>query len=273
MKPFLKWVGGKQKLVPQLVPLMRPYTGRYIEPFMGGAAMFFHLKPERALLCDANPNLVNTFQEVRWNHEGIITLLRRHQENHTKDPEYYYEVRSYYNQPVFYPALEKAAAFIYLNKTCFNGLHRVNKKGHFNVPKGDYKNPMILDADMIWAASTVLKSVDVRCQGFQSLEVQPGDFVYIDPPYAPLSTTSNFTGYAGEFGVKQQTELRDKILEWSAKGATCMLSNSTAPIMYDLYKDFDIQTIDAARAINSKGSGRGKIQELVIRPKENVCTV
>lgn len=273
MKPFLKWVGGKQKLVPQLVPLMRPYTGRYIEPFMGGAAMFFHLKPERALLCDANPNLVNAFQEVRWNPEGIITLLRRHQENHTIDPEYYYEVRSYYNQPVFYPALEKAAAFIYLNKTCFNGLHRVNKKGHFNVPKGDYKNPMILDADMILAASTALQSVDVRCQGFQSLEVQPGDFVYIDPPYAPLSATSNFTGYAGEFGVKQQTELRDKILEWSAKGATCMLSNSTAPIMYDLYKDFDIQTIDAARAINSKGSGRGKIQELVIRPKENVCPV
>ena len=228
--------------------------------------MFFARKPERALLTDINPDLVGTYQAIRDDVEAVINGLRRLARHHSKDR--YYDVRERYNRRARRSAARRAAMFIYLNKTCFNGLHRVNRKGEFNVPVGSYKSPRILNEEGLLAASDALRTTDIRCVGFEALieNAKPGDFVYFDPPYEPVSSTANFTSYATNgFSQEDQTRLRDVYEALDRRGCKLMLSNSNAPFILDLYKRFDISLVAAPRAINCDAKKRGKVAEVVVR--------
>jgi DNA adenine methylase len=267
-KPFIKWVGGKGRLLPQLTPLLPPGVERmrHVEPFVGGGAFFFARSPARALLSDVNPNLIGTYEAIRDDVEGVMGNLEILAAGHSK--EAYYGVRTSYNLSLGDRSSERAAQFIYLNKTCFNGLHRVNKKGEFNVPAGRYVKPRILDESALLAAHRALQKVEIRCAGFEALvqSARPGDFVYFDPPYEPVSDTARFTAYAkGGFGQDAQRKLRDVFRELDRRGARLMLSNSDVPFIRDLYSDFRIDTVAAPRAINCNGRGRGKVSEVVVR--------
>lgn len=267
--PFVKWVGGKGRLLTQLEPLLpRGVAGmRHVEPFMGGAALFFARRPSRALLCDVNRALVSTYEMVRDRVEEVIGELSPLAREHSA--RRYYEVRAAYNESRGEPhGPGSAARFIYLNKTCFNGLHRVNQKGEFNVPAGRYQNPRILDPDRLRAASVQLRSAEIANDGFEALvgSARPGDFVYMDPPYEPVSRTANFTGYAaGGFSQDDQGRLRDVFDELTRRGCKCMLSNSDVPFIRDLYRRHRIDVVQAARAINCDANGRGKVAEVVVR--------
>lgn len=266
--PFLKWVGGKGKLrhalanlLPHGVELMR-----HVEPFVGGGALFFARAPERALLCDINRDLIATYEAVRDDVDGVIRHLRRLSQRH--DKTHYYEVRDTYNQRTRRSATERAAMFIYLNKTCFNGLYRVNRRGEFNVPMGRYARPTILDEDTLFAASAALAAAELRCASFETLlqEARPGDFIYMDPPYEPVSRTANFTSYAQDgFSQADQTRLRDVFRELDRRGAKLMLSNSDVPFIRDLYRGYQIDTVLAPRAVNCDAKSRGPVQEVVVR--------
>ena len=271
-EPFVKWVGGKRKLLPQLEPLMPPAVERrrHVEPFVGGGAFFFARAPHDALLCDVNPALVGTYEAVRDDVGAVITALGALARRHGK--ERYYAIRERYNaartgeRPVSQSSM--AAMFIYLNKTCFNGLHRVNRKGEFNVPMGRYTNPRILDTDRLRMASASLQSAQIRCEGFEGLlrTARPGDFVYLDPPYEPVSRTASFTGYAkGGFSQDDQRRLRDVYAALDRRGCKLMLSNSDVPFIRELYAEWRIDVVQAGRAVNSNGAGRGKVDEVVVR--------
>ncbi|MBX3272133.1 MAG: DNA adenine methylase [Sandaracinaceae bacterium] len=265
--PFVKWVGGKGRLLSQLLPMLPPGVERmrHVEPFMGGAAMFFERRPERALLCDVNGALVETYGLVRDRVEEVIAKLAPLAREH--DADAYYRVRERYNRGAA-RGPERAAMFIYLNKTCFNGLHRVNRRGEFNVPAGRYVRPRILDAEGLRAASAALASAELVEDGFESLlsRARPGDFVYLDPPYEPVSRTASFTAYAkGGFDQVAQTRLRDVFDELTRRGARCMLSNSDVPFIRDLYRAYRIDVVSAARAVNCDAAGRGKVDEVVVR--------
>ncbi len=266
--PFIKWVGGKGRILAQLEPLLPAGVElmRHVEPFIGGGALFFRRAPKRALLCDVNDSLINTYIAIRDEVEGVIDGLEGLAAGHSK--ETYYEVRERYNQDEELSRPERAAMFIYLNKTCFNGLHRVNKKGHFNVPAGRYKNPKILDPDCLHRASRALSRAEIRHASFEGLveAARPGDFVYFDPPYAPVSETANFTSYAkGGFGEDAQVLLRDLYKALDRRGCKLMLSNSDVPFIRDLYADFRLDIIAAPRAINCNARRRGKVNEVVVR--------
>ena len=267
--PFIKWVGGKGRLMGQLEPLLPPGVARmrHVEPFVGGGAMFFARQPQRAALSDINPDLVHVYRSIRDDVEGVIrSLAPLAAAGHA--PDTYYRVRERYNAGEGHKQPLRAAMFIYLNKTCFNGLHRVNQRGEFNVPAGKYKNPTILDASGLRSASAALAHADVRQAGFEELldRARPGDFVYFDPPYEPVSTTASFTSYARDgFTQADQTRLRDVFKELHRRGAKLMLSNSDVPFIRELYADFHISTIEAPRAINSNGLRRGKVSEVVVR--------
>jgi DNA adenine methylase len=275
--PFLKWVGGKGKLLSQLVPLLPPGVERmrHVEPFSGGAAMFFARRPERAVLADFNRSLVDTYLAVRDEVDAVIGELETLQLSHAAGS--YYGVRERYNSgrsqghAPHAPGVraQRAAMFIYLNKTCFNGLHRVNRRGEFNVPEGRYKNPRILDEHGLRAASRALRSADVRHAGFEEMVeyVRPGDFVYLDPPYEPVSETASFTAYAAGDGFSRadQTRLRDVFAELDRRGARLMLSNSDVPFIRELYARWRIDVVAAPRAINCDARGRGLVSEVVVR--------
>ena len=266
--PFVKWVGGKGRLLSQLRPLLPPGAEqmRHVEPFVGGGALFFSRCPRRALLTDINPSLVATYTAIRDDVEGVIGGLSRLASRHSK--ERYYQVRERYNQGGRVSTSKRAAMFIYLNKTCFNGLHRVNRKGEFNVPVGAYKNPRILNEAALQAASEVLRGADLRCASFDTLleNAKPGDFVYFDPPYEPVSATASFTSYArGGFSRDDQTRLRDVYKALDRRGCKLMLSNSDVPFIRDLYADFNVDTVAAPRAINCDATKRGKVSEVVVR--------
>lgn len=266
-QPFIKWVGGKGRILTQLEPLLPENVERmrHVEPFMGGAALFFALQPRRALLCDVNPHLVGTYVAIRDELPSVVRYLAKLKRRHSK--EAFYATRTRYNTKRLSPA-ERAATFIYLNKTCFNGLHRVNRKGEFNVPCGKYKNPRILDEEGLARASAALKKTTIACTGFDSLlsRAREGDFVYMDPPYAPVSATSSFTSYASDgFGAQDQRRLRDVFEALDARGCKLMLSNSDVPFIRELYAKWRIDVVRAPRAINSKGSKRGKVNEVVVR--------
>lgn len=265
--PFIKWVGGKGRLLSQLVPLLPEGVERmrHLEPFVGGGALFFARQPRRAVLSDVNPSLVDTYLAVRDELSLVVKYLRRLERRH--DPEVYYEVRERYNRKPMSRA-KRAATFIYLNKTCFNGLHRVNRRGEFNVPCGRYTNPRILDEEGLARASLALRNADIRCQGFEALlEVaRPGDFVYLDPPYVPASASANFTSYASDgFGPQEQRRLRDVYEALDDRGCWLMLSNSDVPFVRELYADWNIDVVRAGRAINSNPRRRGKVNEVVVR--------
>jgi len=271
-RPFLKWAGGKSQLISQYVPYFPQKFATYYEPFLGGGAVFFYLygatrneqntKMFPAIITDINPELVNVYCCVRDRVEEIIELLAQHQENHDRD--YYYRMRSrFVGTPV-----EMAARLIYLNKTCFNGLYRENSKGEFNVPMGKYKNPTICNPELLRVVADSLQSVEIEVRSFDAVlnfAKTAEDFVYFDPPYHPLSNTSKFTGYSRySFNEKDQIRLRDTFAELVGRGVKVMLSNSDCPLIRELYKDFSIHEIIAARAINSNAEKRGKITELLV---------
>lgn len=275
--PFLKWAGGKGRLIEQYRNLFPDTLKRrgYVEPFLGSGAVFFHviqnLKPASCTLLDVNPDLINTWREIRDHVEDVIVQLSGHKACHnaphiteTARRQYYFQVR----EQVPENAAARAARFIYLNKTCFNGLHRLNSKGEFNVPMGRYKNPSIFSADHLRQVSELLQGVTIETCSFQECGkfINDGDFVYLDPPYAPLSRTSNFASYsAAGFTETHQAELRDFLKTIGAR-AEWMLSNSVAPLITQLYAspEFYKHRVLAGRAINSVGTKRGKIEECVI---------
>jgi DNA adenine methylase len=239
---------------------------RHVEPFVGGGALFFSRRPGRALLTDINPTLVATYSAIRDDVEGVITALRGLAGRHSK--ESYYRVRERYNQGRRVSASKRAAMFIYLNKTCFNGLHRVNRKGEFNVPVGSYKNPRILNEDGLRAASRALKDAQLKCAPFDALleNAKPGDFIYFDPPYEPVSQTASFTSYARDgFSQEDQIRLRDVYKALDRRGCKLMLSNSDVSFIRRLYGNFNIDTVAAPRAINCDAKKRGKVSELIVR--------
>ncbi len=268
MKPIIKWAGGKGRLLTQLKLLLPAdiESRRYVEPFFGGGAMYFDLQPQNACIADINVDLINMYIQVATNVDLVISNLRWYAEFH--DEEFYYKIRTRYNSNPELVRATRAAMFLYLNKTCFNGLYRVNKKGEFNVPIGSYKNPNIVNEEVLREASTQLSDISMLCTGFESVPTfaHAGDFVYFDPPYEPVSKTANFTAYTpGGFTQQDQTDLRDVFVELDRKGCKVMLSNSDVPFIRDIYQDFNITEILAARSINSKGVGRGVVSEVVIR--------
>lgn len=264
-RPFLKWAGGKGRVLSQYLPYF-PDVSTYYEPFLGGGAIFFHLQATtsmtHACLMDINEELVNVYRCVRDHVDVIIQQLNVHQQNHEQD--YYYQIRSHVPEA----DIARAARFLYLNKTCFNGLYRENRKGQFNVPMGRYKNPNICPDDLLHAASAALKYVTLKVSPFElvlELAHQSKDFVYFDPPYHPISATSSFTGYSRyAFREEDQIRLRDTFTLLARRGVKVMLSNSDCPFIRDLYRDFSVHTVFAARAINSKASKRGKITEVLV---------
>jgi DNA adenine methylase len=264
-RPFIKWAGGKGRLLAQYAPLFPNEIGDYHEPFLGSGAVFFHLRHRiggRAFLSDRIGELVRSFGAVRDDPGGVI----RHLGQHVYEQGHYYRVRS--QNPARLSVAGLAARFIYLNRTGFNGLYRVNRSGRFNVPFGRHTNPTICDAEGLRRASHALAGAEIEQRGYQELSgwAEAGDFVYLDPPYHPLTKTANFTSYtADRFGEADQRALAQACRELDAIGARFMLSNSDTPLIRDLYKEFDIQQVFAARAINSQSSKRGKIPEVVVR--------
>ncbi len=215
-----------------------------------------------SFLSDSNVNLIETYQGVREHCDEIIRLLENHQTHHSK--EYYYALRG--TLPATLP--ERAARIIYLNKTCFNGLYRENSKGAFNVPMGDYRNPVICNEATLRAASQALKKAVIEARPFTTVlqKAKPGDFVYFDPPYHPVSKTSSFTKYAkGDFGEADQRELAEVFTELTRRGVKVLLSNSYTEFVCELYKGFTVDTVYAARAVNSRADRRGKIEEALVR--------
>jgi|SRR5580700_3839958 DNA adenine methylase len=262
-RPFLKWAGGKRQLLPELERYVPRGYPRYFEPFIGGGALFFRLQPPKAVLADVNERLIRTYRGVKKNVDDVIRLLKDYPHNE----KFFYELRD-----VDIDArtdAEVAAWFIYLNKTGFNGLYRVNRRNRFNVPFGRYANPTICDAATLRSCSAALAEAELVVDDFEVVlaKAKRRDFVYIDPPYMPLSITSSFTSYTSSgFGMEQQTRLRDVALRLKKCGVRILLSNSSAPDVRRLYREgFETTEVSATRQVNSKASGRGAITELVIR--------
>src|ERR1035438_9275710 len=270
-QPFLKWVGGKSQLLAQFDDFLPNHVDRYFEPFIGGGAVFFHLKhrfPQmRAFLRDNNDELINTYIAVRDHPKALMRRLDEHLTEFRADRErYYYLVRSRHHLPRA-DVVERAARMIFLNKTCFNGLWRVNASGEFNVPIGSQTNPGLYDRENILAASWTLEGVHLATQDFRDTLNEPrhGDFVYVDPPYHPISLTASFTSYTKEdFGMSEQQELAALFADACRRGVRLMLSNSDAEFIRKLYRGFKIHTVKARRAINCDGSKRGKINEVLV---------
>ena len=270
IKPFVKWVGGKRQLLSQFRELglypskFDDTSGRYFEPFIGGGAVFFDLQPKNATISDLNSELITAYRVVRDDVGRLIESLKKH----VYDKDYFLKMRAM--NPAEMSELDVASRFIYLNRTCFNGMYRVNGKGRFNVPFGRYKNPIICDEDNLRVVSRALKGVEILNADYKVAvsKAKVGDFVYFDPPYYPVSPTSSFTSYTKDgFAEKEQIELRDTFAKLSNRGCYVMLSNSDSAFIRDIYsglKNVTITTVSAGRAINSKATGRGKVTELVI---------
>ncbi len=268
--PIIKWVGGKSKLLPELTSRMPQTFNRYFEPFAGGLAMYFrvvsHTGAARSVINDGNPDLVGLYRVIATDVEALIRRLAIHRNLHNE--EHYYSVRARWNDAgVSWTTVDRAAAFIYLNKTCFNGLWRVNKSGHFNVPMGRYEEPPICVPDALRSAAAALQGAELRCGDFRAAvrDARAGDFAYFDPPYDPVATTANFTSYTQSgFSPDDQRELAELARTLVARGCNVMLSNSDTPFIRSLYKGFQIDTVKCARAINSNASKRGSVDEVVI---------
>jgi DNA adenine methylase len=268
LQPFLKWAGGKR----QLLPLIREHLPRhfkvYFEPFVGAGALLFDLQPATASINDANPELVNCYRVIKTQPEALIEHIKQHQ--NTSD--YFYSLRDLDREPQFHelPPLVRASRIIYLNKTCYNGLFRVNRQGQFNVPFGDYKNPTIIDAVVIKAISQYLNdnNIQITSEDFSDAlnDAGKGDFVYLDPPYDPVSDTASFTGYnLNRFGKEEQVRLKETYDELTRRKCKVMLSNSATKFIYDLYStSYTILEVEANRNINSMATGRGKVNEFLI---------
>ncbi len=264
--PFLKWAGGKARLMAQFQPWMPEDFNHYFEPFVGGGAVYFTMRPPEATLTDVNPRLIECYTAIRDEPIALMDELAKHRSRHCKD--HYYRCRTRMNAPRGLNAVSRAALMIYLNKTCFNGLYRENSRGEFNVPMGSYKSPNIFNPDHIFAVSAQLQSTNLRVASFEHVleSAEPGDFVYFDPPYVPLTETSSFTNYSkGGFDMSMQHKLARIFDELSRRGCYVMLSNSDTPAVRELFEGWRIIGIQASRAINSRASARGPVGEVLVR--------
>lgn len=260
-RPFLKWAGGKSKLVDSIFARFPTSYGRYFEPFLGGGAVFFALKPKLATVADVNSELVTAYTAIRDNVDEVIDELRKHR----AEEEHFYAVRAAGRDGL--SACGVAARMIFLNRTCFNGLYRVNRSGQFNVPFGRYENPTIVDEDNLRAVSRALKRTDILNENvFATVErAKAGDLVYFDPPYDPVSKTASFVGYTNEgFGPAEQEKLAATFTALANRGVHVVLSNSDTPFIRKLYKDFRIDTLHVRRAINSRADRRGPVCETLV---------
>jgi DNA adenine methylase len=263
---FVKWAGGKKQLIEQFKPLFPEKIERYLEPFVGGGAVLFYVlktyKPKEVFIFDINEELINTYEVIRDDVKNLIKELKKLKKLHNK--EHYYEIRA--ENPKLLSKLTRASRFIYLNKTCFNGLYRVNSKGGFNVPMGKYKNPLICPEEDLKIISKLLKNVKIINGDFEEClkYANKNSFVYFDPPYYPLKKSS-FTTYAkGNFLDKEQEQLKEVFSKLDKKGCKVMLSNSDADFIKKLYKKYNINFVKATRMINCDGKGRGKVNEVVV---------
>lgn len=269
-QPFLKWAGGKRQLLAEIRKYTPQKFNRYFEPFLGGGAVLFDLQPKQAFVNDANAELINLYNVIKTAPTELIEDAKKH----PKTEKYFYELRSQDREKGFgdQSAVERASRIIFLNKTCFNGLFRVNSQGQFNVPFGNYANPVIVDEVVIRAVSHYLNEAQVEilnCDFEEALtKAKKGDFVYLDPPYDPLSDTSSFTGYSlGNFGRNEQQRLKNLCDHLTERQCKVIQSNSATDFIRELYGDparYALIEVGANRNINSIGAGRGKISELLI---------
>ncbi|ADO46036.1 DNA adenine methylase [Hydrogenobacter thermophilus TK-6] len=264
-KPFVKWAGGKRQLINLLIDNLPIEYDTYIEPFIGGGALLFEIMPDRAIINDINEELINAYKVIRDSLTELIESLKQHK----NEEGYYYKVRSL--SPDKLSPVERASRFIYLNKTCFNGLYRENSKGQFNVPFGKYKNPVIVDEENLKLVSDYLNTANVEIYNTDYKEIcklaKKGDFVYLDPPYYPLTKTASFTKYnKHDFTEQDHLELREVFEELDKKGCYVMLSNSNTEFVKELYRGYNILEIEANRFINCKGDKRGKAKvEILVK--------
>ena len=271
--PFLKWVGGKRQLMPEIRKILPKGVANrpYYEPFIGGGALFFDLQPKRAIINDYNEELINVYTVIRDNPNELIEDLKKHKNT----AEYFYEIRAIDRQPLFnnLTKIERASRIIYLNKTCYNGLYRVNNAGEFNTPFGKYRNPNIVNEPVIRAVSKYLNSPQIQIlNGDYELilrDIPTNSFVHLDPPYHPISESSNFTGYVqGGWNEEDQLRLRDICNRLNDNGIEFVLSNSASDFIREIYSDYIIHIVQASRAVNSNPSKRGQVGEFLIRNYE-----
>lgn len=271
LKPFTKWVGGKRQLLPDLMELIPTDFNYYFEPFVGGGALFFELQPKHAVINDNNKELILAYKIIKDDVEALISELEKHKKNNSKD--YYLDLRSVDRDGRIdlMNDVERAARILYMLRVNFNGLYRVNSNNQFNVPYGKYKNPKILDKDNLREISKYLNNnnISILNGDFEDAikDAKKGDLVYFDPPYVPLSPTENFTGYTADgFGYTEQVRLRDVFVELDKRGVYVIISNSSADLVYELYKPVAKKIIEvgATRMINSNAKKRGKVNELLI---------
>jgi len=265
--PVMKWPGGKRQLLPELLRLKPPSWKTYVEPMVGGGALFFDLEPKPAKIGDLNHALVNVYREIRDRPDNLIEALKQLDALYWMDPKQtYYDIRELFNADRD-NTVHRAARMLFLNRTCFNGLWRVNRKGGFNVPYGKYKSPKIVREELLREASVVLQDVEIVSDHYMGLlmKTNPGDFVYLDPPYVPLNPTSSFTSFTKEgFGEDHQRALAAAVEELVENGVQVMVSNSDTPFCHGLYRRFPRVRVQARRSINSKGNKRGPVNELIV---------
>lgn len=273
VSPILKWVGGKRQLLDSIEPLI-PQCSTYYEPFIGGGAVLFSRQPDKAVINDSNPELINVYLTIKDEPEALIEKLKEHKANSSE--EYYYSIRALDRDKSIFENMtnvERAARIIYLNKTCYNGLFRVNSSGEFNSPWGRYINPNITNETTIRALHTFFNkaNITIKCGDYRDAlrGIRKGAFVYFDPPYMPISSSASFTGYtAGGFGEQEQIALKEQCDTLNAKGVKFLLSNSACPFIEELYKDYIIEHVNAKRTINANPEKRGEIEEVLVRNYE-----
>lgn len=267
--PVVKWVGGKRQLLEEITPLLPKRITSYCEPFFGGGAVLFSIQPRNAIINDLNQDLITVYEIIRDDVESLVESLKKHQNT----SEYFYTIRDKDRDKELYKGMskvEKASRLLYLNKTCFNGLFRVNSSGEFNSPFGHYKNPNIVNEPVLRAVSTYFNESNIKFYSEDFAEtlkrVRRGGFVYLDPPYDPVSDTASFTGYnKGGFDRNEQIRLKQCCDELTQRGIKFMLSNSATEFIKELYGEYEITIVKAKRAINSDASKRGAIEEVLIR--------
>ena len=279
VRPFVKWAGGKGQLLSELNKMIPSQFNTYFEPFLGGGAMFFYMvsrgmKFNNAYLSDTNAELITAYKVIKVNPKGVSELLQIYDSEYKKYESYSEEQKAYYNRlrgawnnKKLSNDVEREAMFIMLNRTGFNGLYRVNRRGEFKVPPGNYKNPLICDSSNLENVSNALAAATILADDYRNVtqNAQKGDFIYLDPPYQPLKDTSNFTAYTTDgFDNKDQLQLAKVFRKLYSKGCLLLLSNSDTPFITDLYSDFSIEEVDAQRAINCKSSKRTGHNELII---------
>ncbi|MCX5981705.1 MAG: DNA adenine methylase [Nostocales cyanobacterium LacPavin_0920_SED1_MAG_38_18] len=274
VKPFVKWAGGKRQLVPTILAnhLPKNYNLQtYYEPFIGGGALLFSLQPKKAVINDSNAELINCYKIIKNSLDELIEDLK----NHKNNEYYYYDIRDWDREKNFKSKTEvqRASRIIFLNKTCYNGLFRVNSQGQFNVPFGKYENPNILDIAVLKAVNKYLNENQVRIlnSDFQEAvkDAKRGDFIYLDPPYDPVSETASFTGYdVNGFNKQEQRRLKEVFDDLNSRGCHILLSNACTEFIEDLYKDYLHTKISAIRAINCNGKKRGKVDEILVKNYE-----